>query len=183
VHSTAPEGNEEGRLAVRRHEFATEALVIATIVAIVIGLYSLVPHIRNERLSQVLINPPGPNEPLQLTLDISGPGTFAGTYTIDASTPLAEVLRTALVEQDHVPGTVSLVVGAAGQAGPQRVDLNHADAWLLEALPGIGPGKAQAIVEYRATHGPFSCVEEISLVPGIGASTFETLRELVTVTP
>jgi competence protein ComEA len=39
---------------------------------------------------------------------------------------------------------------------PQQVDINRADSWLLAALPGIGEAKAQAIINYRALHGPFA---------------------------
>jgi competence protein ComEA len=50
-------------------------------------------------------------------------------------------------------------------------------------LPGIGPDKAKAIVDYREHHGPFSCTDELTLVSGIGSATYESLREFITVTP
>lgn len=52
-------------------------------------------------------------------------------------------------------------------AGSLRVDLNTADAQTLCILPGIGPGKAAAIVEYRTEHGAFAQLEEVLQVPGI----------------
>jgi competence protein ComEA len=167
---------------VRRREFATEALFLATVVALVVGIYSLVPHLRHERFSQVVISPPGTTASSQLMLHVSGPGTFEGAYAIDASMTLGELLRIVLVEQGEVPPDLCLVVAAGGESDEsQRIDINRADVWLLEALPGIGAGKAQAIVDFRELHGPFACTEELALVPGIGAATYEVLRGLVTV--
>jgi len=48
-----------------------------------------------------------------------------------------------------------------------RIDLNTADAAALDRLPGIGPAKARAIVEYRTAHGPFGSPEALAGVPGI----------------
>lgn len=68
-------------------------------------------------------------------------------------------------------------------AGPAdaAVDVNTADLAELETLPGIGPSKAAAIIQYRTEHGPFSTVDDLDNVPGIGASTLASLREQVTV--
>ena len=64
---------------------------------------------------------------------------------------------------------------------PQKIDINRAEAWLLEALPGIGPGKAQAIIDYRQQNGGFSDIVEITEVPGIGDSIYADIRDLITV--
>ena len=64
---------------------------------------------------------------------------------------------------------------------PQKIDINRAEAWLLQALPGIGPGKAQAIIDYRQQNGGFSNIVEITEVPGIGDSIYEDIRDLITV--
>jgi competence protein ComEA len=61
------------------------------------------------------------------------------------------------------------------------VDINTAGAAELEGLPGIGPSKAAAIIEYRSSHGPFSSVDQLDDVPGIGPSTMANLRPLVVV--
>lgn len=62
----------------------------------------------------------------------------------------------------------------------QSVDLNTAGLDQLTLLSGIGPAKAQAILDYRAAHGPFSAVDDLSHVPGIGPATVEALRPYVT---
>jgi competence ComEA-like helix-hairpin-helix protein len=59
----------------------------------------------------------------------------------------------------------------------ERLDLNHADGRELQWLPGIGPKLAQAIVDKR----PYSSVEELRNVPGIGSKRFEAVRGLVRV--
>jgi len=57
------------------------------------------------------------------------------------------------------------------------VNINTADAATISAeLQGIGMSKAQAIVEYRKTHGPFKSYEDLTLVKGIGARTVEINR-------
>ena len=57
------------------------------------------------------------------------------------------------------------------------VNLNTADAeTLTPELKGIGATKAKAIVEYRDAHGPFSSVDELLEVKGIGAATLEKNR-------
>ena len=62
-----------------------------------------------------------------------------------------------------------------------RLDLNTATREELEALPGIGEVKAQAILDYRAEHGAFSSVEELLEVSGIGEKTLAGLYEYVKV--
>jgi len=61
------------------------------------------------------------------------------------------------------------------------VDINAATQSDFEKLPGIGPSKAAAILEYRNTHGGFASVDELDNVPGIGPSTMANLRPLVEV--
>ena len=60
------------------------------------------------------------------------------------------------------------------------VDVNRATAEELVALPGIGPAKAQAIIEYREQH-PFQSIDELRNVRGIGEHTFETLKDKIRV--
>jgi len=71
--------------------------------------------------------------------------------------------------------------GEVSQASPQKIDINRAEAWLLEALPGIGPSKAQAIIDYRQQNGGFSDIVEITEVAGIGQNIYENIQGLITV--
>ncbi|WP_353661510.1 helix-hairpin-helix domain-containing protein [Hydrogenimonas sp. SS33] len=61
------------------------------------------------------------------------------------------------------------------------IDINSADVKTLTQLKGIGPVKAQAIVDYRKKHGKFKRVEELDEVKGIGPKTVEKIKSKVTV--
>jgi len=63
------------------------------------------------------------------------------------------------------------------------IDINIATKSELESLPGIGPTKADEIIQYRDENGPFLSIEDIKKVPGIGDVTFDNIQNLITVTP
>ena len=63
----------------------------------------------------------------------------------------------------------------------QLISINRAEAWLLEALPGVGPKLAQDIIAYREANGPFLATEELLLVPGISQATYDKFVNLITV--
>ena len=72
--------------------------------------------------------------------------------------------------------------GAGGASVPVApIDLNAATMADLEALPGVGPATAQAILTYRERNGPFRSVEDLGEVQGIGPGRLDALRELVRV--
>ena len=56
------------------------------------------------------------------------------------------------------------------------IDLNTADVYDLQRLPGIGAKRAQDIVDWRETNGPFQTVDELVRISGIGEKTLEGLR-------
>jgi competence protein ComEA len=60
------------------------------------------------------------------------------------------------------------------------VDINSADAAALEQVKGIGPAKASAIVQFREANGPFTSVDELVKVPGIGEKSVQQMREQLT---
>ena len=64
---------------------------------------------------------------------------------------------------------------------PQRININRAEAWLLEALPGIGETRAQAIIDFRNQNGVFHNINELLKVKGIGVTTYEQIKHLITV--
>lgn len=69
----------------------------------------------------------------------------------------------------------------AASKQPPVANLNTATAAELEAVPGIGPATARAILEYRSKHGPFKRVDDLTAVSGIGPKTLEKLRPYLTV--
>jgi competence protein ComEA len=78
------------------------------------------------------------------------------------------------------------VVGGADPSGPSGaatgpVDLNQADEAALDALPGVGPATAAAIIQHRQEIGRFTSVDQLLDVRGIGEAKLEQLRPLVTV--
>ncbi|MFC0557990.1 helix-hairpin-helix domain-containing protein [Halalkalibacter alkalisediminis] len=67
--------------------------------------------------------------------------------------------------------------GTTSQDG--KVAINRVDALALEQLPGIGPAKAAAIINYRDEHGPFTDINDLLNVSGIGPKSIGILEELM----
>ena len=80
------------------------------------------------------------------------------------------------------PRVMGALLGAllAFPAFAGLININTADADTLSGLPGIGPAKAAAIIQYRETNGPFANVEALTNVKGIGDKLVAALRDLVT---
>jgi competence protein ComEA len=83
-------------------------------------------------------------------------------------------------EQIIVPAIGEVPAAGAGGA-PGKVNLNTADAALLDTLPGVGPATAAKIIAWREQNGRFESIEDLLDVGGIGEAKFESLRDLVTV--
>ena len=58
-----------------------------------------------------------------------------------------------------------------------KININTASQTELETLPGIGPAKAQWIIDYREKHGKFTNIDEITNIRGIGDATLRKLRD------
>lgn len=69
------------------------------------------------------------------------------------------------------------VLGVAGE----KININTADLEALDSLDHIGPVKAELIILYRETNGPFQTIEELDHVRGIGMSTVEANRDRIEV--
>ena len=76
---------------------------------------------------------------------------------------------------------IAPVVKTAVKPDVARVNINTADAQTLAAtLKGVGETRAMEIVRYREAYGPFASAEELTEVKGIGKSTLDMNRELIT---
>lgn len=62
------------------------------------------------------------------------------------------------------------------------INLNTATLEQLDILPGIGPSKAKAIIDYRTKYGDFRSLEQIMEVKGIGPKIFEKMKERISIT-
>jgi competence protein ComEA len=69
----------------------------------------------------------------------------------------------------------------ASMSPPEPVDLNSATLEQLDALPGVGPVTAKRILDWRAAHGPFTSVDQLRHVSGVGPARLAQLRGLVRV--
>lgn len=63
----------------------------------------------------------------------------------------------------------------------QKININTADKDLLCTLPGIGETRAESIITYRMEQGAFSKIEDIMLVSGIKESSFQKIKEYITI--
>jgi competence protein ComEA len=141
--------------------------------------------------------------PAELMVDVAGlvrkPGVYAfepGSRVIDAidraggakagadltllnlAAPLTDGQQILVQEEGAAaPGTS----GVPGVGGTTLVNINTADETTLETLNGVGPALATAIIQYRTEHGPFTTVDQLDDVSGIGPATLEDLRPQVTV--
>ena len=75
----------------------------------------------------------------------------------------------------------SMLLAVSSFTAQAAIDLNTADAKTLEKLPGIGPAKAQAIVDHRTKNGGFKNADDLKKVDGIGDKTYEALKSEISV--
>ena len=76
----------------------------------------------------------------------------------------------------HRPAPVEQVEEHHALLEGEHINLNQADIFDLQRLPGIGEKRAKDILAYREKNGGFRCLEELLLIPGIGEKTLEAIR-------
>jgi len=122
--------------------------------------------------------------PSQEQLDriyIGGAITSPGFYPLKAGDSIEALIQAAGGTTSVDLTGLKLYFSEVGEEEPQKINLNRAEAWLLEALPGIGETLAQRIVDYRRQNEPFQNINELTKVEGIGTTTYEQNKHLITV--
>jgi competence protein ComEA len=96
--------------------------------------------------------------------------------------PMSRVATSPLTSKENAMFRclIALAFAVASQLAAAALNLNTASKEELVALSGIGPAKAQAIIDYRVQHGGFKTIEELKDVKGIGARRFEKLKPELT---
>ncbi|MDQ3981889.1 MAG: ComEA family DNA-binding protein [Actinomycetota bacterium] len=98
---------------------------------------------------------------------------------LNLAEPLADGSKVEVLVRGADPGPAPVPPGTPpGSSGP--ISLNSADQAALETIPGVGPVTAAAILAYRDEAGPFTSVEQLMEVSGIGPATLESIRPYVT---
>lgn len=155
---------------------------ILLVVIIVIGGAVAWSRYRESQPVEISIAKPPSQEQLN-QIYIGGAVTNPGFYPLNAGDSINDIIQAAggtTISAD--PSQLELYIPEVGQEYQlQKVDINRAETWLLEALPGIGETRAQAIIAYRQQNGPFHHIYELTKVEGIGDTTYEQIKHLITV--
>ena len=134
-----------------------------------------------------------PSQPIEISMPtaqelpgkiyIGGAISNPGFYPLKAGDSIEALIQAAGGTTDSADfNQLKLYIPQTGEGEqPQKIDLNRAEAWLLEALPGIGETRAQDIIDYRQQNGPFRHISEIIKVKGMGTATYEKIKDLITV--
>lgn len=104
----------------------------------------------------------------------------ADTAGINLASPVVDGSK---VHIPHADEDASSAVSAAGAASEPTglVNINSADTAALDTLPGVGASTAQSIVKDREQNGPFTSVEDLMRVSGIGQKKFDKIKDLICV--
>lgn len=114
---------------------------------------------------------------------MSAPEVPAMPSTPAAPTVPAKPAMPSTPSMPTMPAKPAMPSAPAMPAAASAIDINSADATQLESLPGIGPAKSKAIIDYRTQNGPFQNAADLEKVPGIGPKTMEQLAPLIMVKP
>lgn len=105
----------------------------------------------------------------------------AGGFADDADRAHLNLARFLADGEQLVVPVEGEALAQGGAATDGRVNLNTADRSALEALPRVGPALADRIIAWREANGPFTSVDDLLAVSGIGDKTLAGFRDLVTI--
>lgn len=161
----------------RFYLFITIILAIAVIAG---GVMLAIKYSRSQPVKITLSRaaPPSQSGKIYITGDITNPGI----YTLTEGDTIQTLLSDAGLGPDADLNYIKIYIPREGEKQvPQKIDINRAEAWLLEALPGIGEIIAQAIVDYRNENGSFQRIEDLLHVQNIGEKTLVKIKDYITV--
>ena len=133
---------------------------------------------------EIIVSSSDNDSPVEIYLDgVPNEGIYSFGEDVTLRTVIREAGGSDSVDQ---PLRVKITLLEAdddpySQRTDDRVNINTASLAELQTLNGIGPVRAQAIVDYRDTNGPFRTVDELVDVPGIGPATLAAIIDLITV--
>jgi competence protein ComEA len=154
---------------------------IFLVIAVVVGGVMLAVEHHKSRPAAIVLSRAAPAEPSG-EIYIGGAVANPGLYPLKEGDTIEALLLDAGVEPGADLSHIEVYIPQEGEKQcPQKIDINRAEPWLLEALPGIGETRARAIVDYRDANGPFKRVEDLLKVEGIGEGTFEGVKDYITV--
>ena len=124
-----------------------------------------------------------PGEELWGKIYIGGNVTTPGFYSFATGDSIEALIQTAggTTSSANLSGLRLYIPGLGEGQEPQKVNINRAEVWLLKALPGIKDTLAQRIIDYRQQNEPFRNTKELLEVAGIGTTTYEQIKHLITV--
>ena len=134
-----------------------------------------------------------PSQPIEISIAlgqewegsiyVDGAVSNPGFYPINIGDSLQDIIQAAggTTSKADLSGLKLYLPRVGEEIQPQKINLNRAEPWLLEALPGIGEVRAQAIIDYHQQNGLFRNVSELTKVEGIGITTYEQIKHLITV--
>lgn len=161
----------------RFYLFATIFLAIAAIAG---GIMLAVQHSRHQPVEIVLSQTELPAQSGELY--IGGAVANPGIYPWQEGDTLQTLLLSIAVEPGADLNHIEIYIPREGEEqSPQKIDINRAEPWLLEALPGIGEVLAQRIVDYRSANGLFRTIGDLLKVSGISQGTLDKIRDYITV--
>jgi competence protein ComEA len=164
-------------------------LIILLVAAIAVGGIVAWSRYSGSQPIEIPLSKPPSQEQLN-KIYIGGAVNSPGFYPLRAGDSIEALIQAAGGTIQAAGGTVAsadlgglkLYIPEVGEKEqPQKIDLNRAEVWLLEALPEIGETRAKAIVEYRDQNGPFQNISELTKVEGIGIATYDKVKHLITV--
>ena len=116
---------------------------------------------------------------LKLTQKIKG-RLLTCSLIVYSGLVFALALHSMILEKNNVPPPAYLEKLVRFEAvNTIKTSINFSDQEMLEKLPGIGPVIAQRIIDYRQENGPFTELEQLMNVNGIGAAKFDELKHFI----